>query len=109
MERPTPLRRELVPTEDEVRALIAGAGDQPFRDLLTALWETGCRPHEVLTLEADRVDPDTMAWLVLNKTRGKTGVRYRLVPINDRVAEISRRLCKQWAPGPIFRNRDGNP
>ncbi|WP_152051991.1 tyrosine-type recombinase/integrase [Tautonia marina] len=109
MERPTPLRRELVPTEDEVRALIAGAGDQPFRDLLMALWETGCRPHEVLTLEADRVDLDAMVWLVLNKTRGKTGVRDRRVPINDRVAEIRRRLCTQWPTGPIFRNWGGNP
>lgn len=109
MARPTPKRREAVPTDDQVRVLLAEASDQAFRDLVTALWETGCRPNEVITLEADRVDLDAGTWRVLNKTRGKTGVHYRVVPINRTVADLSRRLCAAWPTGPIFRNRDGNP
>ncbi len=109
MDKPTARRRILVLTDDQVRALLDATPDRPWKDLITALWETGCRPSEVCTLTAAQVDLDRGLWLVRNKTRRKTGRESRPVPLNPTMLEISRRLVTAHPDGPIFRNRRGRP
>jgi integrase len=109
MRKPRPLRREGVITRDQAERLIAGAGDRQFKDLLRALLWTGCRPKEVATLTADRVDLKARTWRVLDKVRHKTGHDHRTVHLNDQAVELSRRLVAEHPEGPVFRNTRGNP
>jgi integrase len=106
MVKPTPKRRTAVLTDEQVRVILAAA-DPAWRDLVTALWLTGCRPTEVTTLKADRVDLDRGVWNVANKTRTSTGQQTRPVPLVPEMVEMSRRLVEKRPEGPIFRNRNG--
>lgn len=108
-ERPAMGRRTRVLSEDQARKVIAHISNQPFRDLVVALWETGCRPAELVTLTADRVSLEARTWSVINKTRRKTGRQTRTIPLNAQTLEISGRLVALHPEGPIFRNTRGNP
>ncbi|HMP06138.1 MAG TPA: hypothetical protein PJ982_07310, partial [Lacipirellulaceae bacterium] len=57
MDRPRAQRRDAYLTLEQWAALIAlvDPGD-PFYDLLTFLWETGCRPHEARIARANNLD-----------------------------------------------------
>jgi integrase len=107
MERPTPRKRIHIMTAEQVDLVLGAIRDQPFHDLVTALRETGCRPNEVITLTADRIDLSGGIWWVVNKTKGKTGEAFRRVYLSERMMEISRRLLATHPDGHIFRtNRD---
>lgn len=101
--------REAVPTHEQVGAMLAAARGEPFRDLLAALRETGCRPIEVRTLTADRVDLAGGTWRVRDKCRGKTGQPFRTVYLNGAMVELSGKLVARYPAGPIFRNSAGKP
>lgn len=107
LELPRPRVRTEVPTHEQVEAILAAAWGQPFRDLLTALRETGCRPSEICTLTADRVDLEAGTWTVKNKTRTATGERTRTVYLTPTMVELSRRLIEQHGSGWVFRNSRG--
>lgn len=109
IEKPASRFRETVLTGAQADTILASVADQPFRDFLTALRETGCRPGEVWTLTADRVDLKGGTWQVINKTRRKTGQKYRPVYLSPAAIELSRRLIAEHPTGPIFRNTLGNP
>lgn len=100
------LVRETIPSEEQAASVLA-AVNGPYRDFVLALIESGCRPGELRTLTADRVDLGQGVWAVLNKTRGKTGVTFRTIYLTDTLVELSRRLVAKWPAGEIFRNRDG--
>jgi integrase len=108
MAKPTPKRRTAVLTDDQIKAII-DAGPPSWSELVTALWLTGCRPSEVTTLTAAQVDLAAGVWMVVNKTRTKTGVELRPVPLVPDMVELSRRLMKQRPEGPIFRNSRDRP
>lgn len=109
MEKPTRQRRELVLTDDQVRAILAATEGTPFADLVLGLWESGARPGELATLTADRVDPDRGVWHVVNKTRTSTGREFRSIYLTPTLVELSRRLLGKHPEGPVFRNARGRP
>jgi integrase len=109
MERPAPRRRIEVITPEQADQIMAAIPDRPFRELLTALRETGCRPGEAIGLTARGVNLETGIWSVINKTRAKTGEKTRPVYLTPEMVDLSRRLIVEWPEGPIFRNRRGNP
>jgi integrase/recombinase XerD len=109
MTGPKALRREAVITRDQAERLIANAGDRHFSELLQALLWTGCRPKEVWTLTADRVDLKAGTWRVLDKIRHRTGEDYRTVHLNDEARALSRRLVAENPDGPVFLNSRGRP
>lgn len=109
MKGPMPLRREKVMTRDQVDLLIKETPALEFRDLIQALLWTGCRPKEVYTLTADRVDLESGTWRVLDKIRRKTGSEFRTVYLNEASVELSRRLVGLHPEGVIFRNTRGRP
>lgn len=77
--------------------------DQEFKDFLTALRETGCRPGEVRKVTADNVNLELGVWVLEHhKTRKKTGLP-RVVYLTPTMVELSRRLVAKWPEGPIFR------
>jgi integrase len=85
--------------------------DDPFRDVLLTLRNSGCRPQEVRLVEARHFDPDARAWVFPvdeSKAGDKTG-RNRVVPLNKTALAITRRLALKYPEGPLFRNTDGTP
>jgi integrase len=107
--RPTPNRREAIPTAEQTAAIVASGQDAAWRDLMTALVGTGCRPGEVFGLTAADVDLAGATWTVENKTRRKTREPTRTVHLTPAMVELSRRLAERHPEGPIFRNSRGRP
>lgn len=106
---PRRLRRENVIDAREARKLIDAMPSGPFKDLLTFLYETGCRPGEAARLEARHLDVDrAVALLDEHKTRRKTA-KPRIVPLTVRALRLARRLAKARPTGPLFLNAKGNP
>ena len=81
---------------------------QPFRDLLVATWETGCRPQESLAVEARHVDLPNARWVFpADESKGEQWPR--IIYLTDKALEITKRLMKRHPRGPIFRNTSGKP
>jgi integrase len=108
VEKPAAGRLEQVVTEAEYHAILALAKDQEFRDLLTAAWQTGARPHELLTVEARHFDPVNRCWAFPpDEAKGKK--RWRVIHLTDAAYAMSVRLTVKHTDGPLFRNTDGIP
>lgn len=106
--KPAGGRREVVVTPGEFAALLDLFPDREFRDVLITAWETGCRPQELVRVEARHVDTANARWVLPpGESKGKRSAR--VVYLSDTAAEITRRLCEAHPTGPIFRNMDGRP
>ncbi|QDV75562.1 tyrosine-type recombinase/integrase [Botrimarina mediterranea] len=106
-EKPAKQRREFVLTPEQWKLVTDHVGDARFVDLLTFLWETGCRPLEARQLEAGYCDlGNSLAVYPLQQSKGKR--RRRVLFLNATAVEICRRLAEKHPTGPIFRNRLGN-
>ncbi len=103
MKKPQANRRERILTAEEWEELFAAVLDQEFKDFLTAMRETGCRPGEVRRVTAADVDLKAGIWVLQHhKTRKKTGLP-RVVYLTPTMIELCKRLCERWPAGPIFR------
>jgi integrase len=108
VEKPRAGRRDVVITPEEYAWILGQVKDEEFRDLLIVCWETGCRPQEVLAVEARHVDLDGGRWVFPpDEAKGKKA--HRVVYLTDRALEITRRLIALHSEGPLFRNTDGRP
>ena len=88
-----------------IKALVR---DAEFRDLLTACWETGCRPQEVLSVEAKHVNVTEGCWaFATQESKGKD--RQRIVYLTDVTLAITTRLMAAHPHGRLFLNTDGKP
>jgi site-specific recombinase XerD len=108
VKKPPARARERFLTEEERRQIFDSyPEDDPFRDLLFALEQTGCRPGEVAMVSAAHFEPRTGVWVLdQHKTEGKTG-EPRVVILTPAMIELTRKLIAKYADGPLFRNRDG--
>jgi integrase len=103
LRKPPQNRRERILTAGEWEELFGAVVDQEFKDFLTAMRETGCRPGEVRRVTADDVNLELGVWVLEHhKTRKKTGLP-RVVYLNPVMLELCKRLCERWPTGPIFR------
>ena len=84
--------------------LIDGAKGEPFRNFLTAIRNTGCRPSEVAKVTAANVKGAT--W---NFTKHKTdGTRKaRVVYLNAVMQELTAKLIEKHPTGSLFLNARG--
>lgn len=108
VEKPTRRVREAILSPDQFRLILASAKDRAWRCLLTALWETGCRPKEVATVRAKDVDLRAGTWTVINKTRHR-GERTRTIYLTPRMVALSKTLMIHSPHGPLFTNQRGRP
>ncbi len=106
IEKPAPGRRDVVISPEEFGWILGHVKDREFRDLLVVCWETGCRPQEILTVEARHADLAGGRW-VFKPAEAKGKKRHRVVYLNERAAEITRELTTRHTAGPLFRNTDG--
>jgi len=108
LEKPPQGRREKLVGEAQYREALSLTRDGEFRDLLELSWETGCRPHELFTVQAAYVDLATGRWVFpIRESKGKKV--QRVVFLSDRALEITRRLVFKHPAGPLLLNTDGNP
>ncbi len=107
LKKPKALRRERVLSAEE-RKLILAAVSPRFRDFLTVLEQTGCRPFsEAAKLTAAAIDWEKgKAVLRDHKTAGKGKARVIYFP--PAVLEMLRALAHLHPTGPLLRNRLGN-
>lgn len=106
--KPSWERREKILSGDELAALLRHARE-PFRTLLKAMADSGCRPGEICGLQIEDCFPDQSVWLVANKTKGQTGVKMRPIYLTPELAELTRTLMGGRTAGPLFLNRYGDP
>jgi integrase len=92
----------------EIQKLIAGKRFDDFRDYLTVLWETGCRPHEIRIVRSEWINWDFKRWVFpVSKSKGKR--HKRVVYLTETAFEITKRLAEKNPTGPIFRRKNGKP
>lgn len=111
---PTPEHRELIINADTWHKLLGllenkyGKNYDDFRDYLTVIWETGCRPQEVATVEARFFERENRRWVFpVKKSKGKR--RQRVVYLTDEAFAICERLALKHPEGPLFRQQSGRP
>lgn len=106
VERPTPRRREAFVTRSQFSIILTSVIDVCFRDYLTFLFETGCRPQEIRIIEAKHCDlPARRVVIPASQAKGK---RFpRVIYFTDALAPLVARLCAVHPSGPIFRNSGG--
>ncbi|WP_428308245.1 tyrosine-type recombinase/integrase [Lacipirellula sp.] len=106
MKKPTPKKREDF-IEAELWPKVVGlALDQPFRDYLTVMLNSGARATEMLTFEAAHLTGSRFI-LPIDKSKGRK--RQRVVYIPDSILPTVKRLAKQYPTGPLFRGPTGEP
>jgi integrase len=108
LEKPQARRRENHVTPQDFAAIIAAVKDQPFRDLLTFAWESGCRPQEARHIESRHVNLQTRR-IEFPPAEAKGKKRWRIIRLNDKALAIVRRLVEDRAKGKLFVNTDGHP
>ena len=108
--KPPVKSRDRILKPQEKNQLLGAIKDQPFRDFVFALQETGGRPSEVARVTAADVDLEQGVWLLhKHKTRKKTG-RPRVIYLTPAMVELTRRLVEKHPTGPLFRGpRGGKP
>jgi integrase len=96
----------LVCPADHERLL--AAAPEAIRDALSALHATGCRPGELVRVEARHFDPTAGAWVLGEHKTDKTG-KPRVVLLPPGLVELCRELARRYPTGPLFRNSLGRP
>jgi len=105
--KPHRQRREVVYSPQQWEKITSHVKDECFRDILTFMWETGCRPIEARKIESRHIDlTNDLAVLQPSETKTK---RVRVIFLTDAAKLICQRLCEKHPTGPIFRNTRGNP
>ncbi|MEM8671732.1 MAG: tyrosine-type recombinase/integrase [Planctomycetota bacterium] len=105
-DKPRRTRRETVLTIDQWIELLSHVRDQQFKDLLTFMWEVGCRPLEARTMEAKHIDLGA-GLVIFPPSEAKGGRTERVIYLTPTALEICNRLCATWPKGPIMRNTRG--
>jgi integrase len=97
-------KRDVDITGAQFERLLAGCDDPAFRDVLTILYDTGCRPKEAFDATAKHLDREARC---LRYAKGKMG-KPRVICLTDRAFEILARLADQHPEGALLRNRIGS-
>lgn len=106
VEKPDGRNREILITQHEFDEILSHIPDEQFRDVLTVVWLTGCRPQEVVRVEARHVHDG--CWLFpKNESKGKK--RPRIVFLSDEAMSLTKKWAERNPTGPIFRNTKGRP
>ncbi len=103
-------RRGRVVSKPEREQVLAAIKDRQFREFVTAMAETGCRPSEVARVTAADVNLELGIWVLPRHKTGKKTGKPRVVYLTPTMLEMTRRLMAENPEGPIFRGpRGGKP
>ncbi|MGH7602499.1 MAG: tyrosine-type recombinase/integrase [Gemmatimonadaceae bacterium] len=105
VQKPPATRRTRIVTPQERAEILTAVKDRNFREFLTALYLTGCRPSEVARATAAHVNLDLGVWVFeQHKTAKRTG-QPRVIYLCPEMVEMSRRLAVERPDGPLFPSR----
>jgi integrase len=105
VEKPAARRRTSILTVTERDEILTAVHDRQFREFLTALYQTGCRPSEVARVTAADVNLELGVWVLhKHKAATRTG-KPRVVYLTPEMVELSRRLVAERPTGPLFPSR----
>jgi integrase len=108
LKKPAAEHRELNVTAEDFAKILASVKDEPFRDLLTFIWLTGCRPQEASTIEAAFIRPaQQIIVFPVKKSKGKK--KARVIHLTNDAFTVLTKWAAKNPKGPVFRNRRGNP
>jgi integrase len=80
-----------------------------LRNVLLALWQTGARPCEVLSVTAKDFHPEQGVWILeKHKTEHETG-KPRIIFLTAELVVICCQLAERNPDGPLFRRASGKP
>ena len=107
--KPAKTPRALVLLPDQWQEVLAHlANDDPFRDFLQVLRNTGCRPQEARIMEARHINfKDRIVRFRDGEVPGKKGDREIL--LNAEALAILQRCALRCPEGPVLRNTRGRP
>ena len=103
--KPPRMQRRLI-TAEEV-GLWEGLLPDHLADLIRTLYDTGCRPAELIRVTAADFLRASQCWQLWEHKTAKTG-RPRIVHLTSRVVAICDAAAKQHATGPLFRSLRGH-
>ena len=108
--KPVHRGQEVILTTEHRRLLLEHAKTQAQRDLLIALYSSGCRPGEICNLRAEnvRLDLNPPIWIVRGKPTKHRPDGVRPVALTPTLAELSAKLLVKYPDGALFRSRRGN-
>lgn len=108
VEKPKSIRRNIVISPAEYEFILSRFPSADIRDLLMTAWETGARPQEITAVEARHFDAANARWVFPpEESKGK---RFpRIVYLNAKALEITKRLVALHPQGQLFRNSEGEP
>lgn len=106
-----PRGREVLLTAEQRRILQQHCRRQEHKDILVALYGSGCRPGEICGLQAENVylDCESPFWVVRGKPTKKRPDGVRTVPLTEILAKLSKRLLQERQAGHLFLNTHGRP
>ena len=107
VKKPARGRRDRILTREEREAILAAIKDEPFREFVFAMQETGCRPSEVARVTATDVKLDAGLWVLKEHKTAKKTNRPRVVYLTPSMVELSRKLATEYPEGPLFRSPRG--
>lgn len=100
-------RRTRVWTKEEQAEILGAIRDKQFKEFMTAMLETGCRPSEVARVTAADVNLDLGIWSFGEHKTAKKTRRARIVYLTPAMVELSRKLIGLYPEGPLFRGPRG--
>jgi len=95
--------------KDQREAIFEATKANSFKDLLTTLEQTGCRPGEASTVEAKHINLELGVWVLPEHKTAKITGKPRTVFLNPVMLELSRTLMTKNPEGPIFLNHRKKP
>ena len=108
LEVPSGERKEFAIAQEQYEELLSYCQEENFRNLVVITWETGCRPQELLRVEARHVDPANQRWVFPQKeSKGKRAPR--IVYLSEHAMKVTAKLMAANPTGELFRNSAGKP
>lgn len=106
MEVPGAESREVCITKVEFDEFSSYIRDDTFLELCRVTFETGCRPQEILRVEARHFDAKNARW-ILPPQEAKGKKKPRIVYLTPYALEVTVRLVEKFPTGKLFRNTKG--
>lgn len=106
MKKPSPAIRQEFLHADVWPKVIALATDEPFKEFLTVMLDSGARPQEMFKIEAHHLDGRQLVFEIKD-SKGKK--RNRVIWLPDSAFKIVVALAKKYPTGSLFRNSKGIP
>lgn len=106
IEKPEASHRETLITQNEFDEVLTLVKDEAFRDILTIIWLTGCRPPEAARVESRHVKPGLWEF---PKKESKGKKKSRVVFLVPQAEALTKKWMERFPDGPIFRNSRGQP